>query len=415
MKPILNNSWMARIGRAITASILVSPTTDSIGATMDSMNAVVKGNTTFAINLHQIERAKPGNLFFSPYSISTALAMMYGGARGDTAQEIARVFHFDAPQADLPQTFSDLAHRFDEIAAGTNVQLHVANSLWYQRDYHVTEAFMKLSRDAYHADVESVDFVGNSAAACASVNAWVAHTTQDKIRELLEPGQLSPLTRVVLCNAIYFKGTWAAQFNPRATRPAPFFITPQQSIATPMMSQTLRLRDRSLEDVDIFALPYKGNEVSMIILLPKAKDGLAAVERQFDDGKLADGLAALDATPMVKADLTLPKFKLDLRLELTSALKEMGMRSAFDPAQADFSGITGRRDLSISSVVHQAYVDVNEEGTEAAAATAVVARTSAVMREETIVLHADHPFLFLIRENQTGTILFLGRMVNPSK
>jgi len=375
---------------------------------------VAMDNTAFAISLYQKEEARPGNLFFSPYSISTALAMTYAGARGETAQEMASVLHFSLPPTQLPQAFAGLARQFEEISATKAVSLSIANSLWCQQSYHFAEAFLKLTRDFYGAEAKEVDFANNFDGVRQEINSWVAQKTQDKIRNLLQPGQVSSATRLVLCNAVYFKGKWVFQFDPKATHPAPFYVLPEQPIQTPMMFRSMDVRSVALDGFDIFTLPYTSNMLSMVILLPNAKDGLGALERQLNAAQLSNWLGQLDAAHETKTDVFMPKFKLDCRLELTRDLAAMGMPTAFGP-RADFSGMTGKPDLYIGVVVHQAMVDVNEEGTEAAAATAVGVRMLAVQRKPPAVLRVDHPFLFMIRENQTGSVLFLGRVLDPSR
>jgi serpin B len=392
------------------ASILGTPFASH--AAKDSAAEIVKDNTTFAVDLYRREGAKAGNLFFSPYSISTALAMTYAGARGQTEQEMARVLHFGLSQSDVPAAFASLAQRMEEIGKSKQVSLSVANSLWCQRSYPFNDAFLKVNRDSYHAEARLVDFAGSGEATRKEINTWIARQTQDKIQDLLQPGQLSGDTRLVLCNAIYFKGNWAAQFDPGRTMVAPFFTAPGQSVETPMMSRTLKLRSREYDDFHLFALPYTGNDLSMVIMLPKAVDGLAALEERLDAAKLQEWLTAADKAPEAEAMVFLPKFKLNCRLELAKELSAMGMPVAFG-AGADFSGMTAARDLFISHVVHQAFVDVNEEGTEAAAATGVAMTKLIALRP--LVLRTDHPFIFLIRENRTGSILFLGRVMDPTK
>ncbi len=396
----------------MTASVFGMPLDSSAGA-KNAVTEVVRGNTAFAVDLYQRERGKAGNLFFSPYSVSTALAMAYAGARGQTEQEMAQVLHFDLPQAELHPAFAGLARRLEEIGKSQRVSLSVANSLWCQRDYTFTDAFLKLNRAFYDAGARLVDFAGSSDATRQEINSWVAAKTQDKIRNLLQPGQVTAATRLVLCNAVYFKGKWASQFDPNNTAPAPFFTGAGQQVLTPLMSQSLKLRSRSFDDFALFALPYTGNDLALVILLPKAVDGVAALEQRLDAAKLQEWLAALDGAGEAKAQVFLPRFKLDCRLELARELAAMGMPAAFGQS-ADFSGMTGTRALCISDVVHQAMVELNEEGTEAAAATAVgMALTS--VRAPAPVFRVDHPFVFLIRENQTGSILFLGRVTDPSK
>jgi len=374
---------------------------------------VVTANTSFALDLYQREKTTSGNLFFSPYSLSTALAMTYSGARGETAAEMARLLHFNLPQPEVARTFGELAQQMDAVTRTTALKLDIANSLWCQKDFPFIESFLALTRDSYHAEARSVDFVQNTESARVEINSWVEHKTQDKIRDLIQSGQLDRTTRLVLCNAIYFKGQWASQFDPKATHPAPFFTLTGQQVQTPLMTRSVKLRSRAIDDFALASLPYVSNELSMVILLPKATDGLPGLEERLNTGNLGHWLSLLDAAPELKTDLFLPKFKLNCRLLLARTLSALGMPTAFSDS-ADFSGISTKPALQISDVVHQAFVDVNEEGTEAAAATGVMMRMLAIQREPP-VFRVDHPFVFLIRENRTGTILFLGRVLDPSK
>jgi len=375
---------------------------------------IVGANTSFALDLYQREKSNPGNLFFSPYSLSTALAMTYSGARSRTAAEMARVLHFNLPQSEVPPAFAELTRQLDAISRSDTLKLDIANSLWCQKDFPFTDSFLALTRDAYQAEARSVDFLHNTESARTEINSWVEQKTQDKIRDLIQPGQLDPTTRLVLCNAIYFKGQWADRFEVRATQPAPFFTPTAQPVQVPMMTRSLNLRSHRLTDFTMASLPYVSNELSMIILLPKETNGLPALEERLNDAaNLNRWLSELDTAPSPKTDLFLPKFKLDCRLLLARTLSGLGMRTAFS-ATADFSGISTKPALQISDVVHQAFVDVNEEGTEAAAATGVTMRLAAVQQRPP-VFRVDRPFVFLIRENRTGSILFLGRVVDPSK
>src|SRR5438477_9714719 len=222
----------------------------------ETNKAVVSGNTAFAVELYKKESAKPGNLFFSPYCLSTALAMTYSGARGQTAEEMARVLHFPLPPRKLAAGFAELVRRMDEIKEAKAVELNIANSLWCQQGYSFLPDFLMLTRDFYRAEARIVDFVRNSEAARREINSWVANATQDKIQDLLHEGDLKPNTLLVLCNAVYFKGKWIHRFDAKATQPAPFFITSDRQVQTPLMSQTLNLRSKQLDDATLFALPY---------------------------------------------------------------------------------------------------------------------------------------------------------------
>jgi len=375
---------------------------------------IVAANTSFALDLYQREKTSSGNLFFSPYSLSTALGMTYCGARGQTASEMGRVLHFDVPQAEVPHGFAALTRQLDAITRTDNLKLDIANSLWCQEDFRFTESFLALTRDDFRAEARQVDFAHKAESIRAEINSWVEQKTQDKIRDLIQPGQLSSATRLVLCNAIYFKGQWADRFEPKTTRPAPFFTLAGTQVQVEMMTHSVNLRTHEATDFTMASLPYRSNEFSMVILLPKATNGLPALEQKLNDpGRFKQWLSYLDAAQPRKTELFLPKFKMNCRLLLAPTLSALGMPAAFS-STADFSGITAERGLQISDVVHQAYVDVNEEGTEAAAATGIMMQVSSVQRPPP-VFRVDHPFVFLIRENRTGTILFLGRVLVPSK
>lgn len=396
----------AKLGQCQHCQVALTPAT----------NAPAKaGNTTFALNLYQqLAAADPqANLFFSPYSISTALGMTYMGARGQTATEMAATLHFGKPQTEVPADFAALEQRLAAIAKGGKVVLNTANSLWHQQGDHFREEFLEVGRKSFGAEVAGVDFAKDTEGARVKINRWVAGKTADKIPELLERDSLDRSTRLVLCNAIYFKGDWARQFSAKATQPADFFVTPEQKSTVPMMSQKLKLRHAVLDGFSLLELPYQGGDLAMVVLLPEAKDGLQALEGKLSGINLPAWLASLDQAREAEAVVQIPKFKLSSAFGLGKPLAALGMPSAFNRA-ADFSGMDGTRELYISAVVHQAVVEVNEQGTEAAAATAVViARKSAPIA--TPIFRADHPFLFLIREKQTGNILFLGRMMNPTK
>lgn len=374
--------------------------------------ALVRGNTAFALDLYQRERTNAGNLFFSPYSISTALAMTYAGARGQTAQEMARVLHFTLPQDEVPAAFAALGKRMAEIGGGKQVTLNVANSLWAQRRYQFAQPFLDLNRKYFGAEVGLVDFEKQPSAACRQINAWVAQKTAHKIEELISPDMANEQTRLILCNAVYFKGDWAQPFDPRDTSEADFFLSPGRSVRVPLMFQEMRLAGDRFDGVGVFALRYKGGDLSMIILLPNTLDGLAMLEHRLGSASLAKWLSRLDESKGTVSQVFLPRFKMSSRFDLSQTLSGMGMPAAFREETADFSGITDRKGLFISAVAHEAVVEVNEQGTEAAAATAVLDAEGYLPRKP--VFRADHPFVFLIRENRTGAILFLGRVVDPT-
>lgn len=376
---------------------------------------VVAGNTEFGLALYQQLRSEPGNLFFSPHSISTALAMTYAGARGQTAEEMAKTLRFTLPADELHPAFAKLQEHLNALQKAGHVQLSAANSLWAQRDFKFLDDFLALTKKNYGAGLRQVDFKNDTESARKTINAWVEKETRDKIKDLLKPGVLNRMTRLVLCNAIYFKGNWAAQFDKKATQNADFHVTTGQTVRVAMMAQTeQKCRFGKFDAVRALELPYQGNELSMVAFLPNAVDGLPAWEKQLTPANLQLWLGTLASAPPVKVNVFLPKFKTTSEFSLGKVLAAMGMSNAFGDA-ADFSGMTGQRDFTLREVVHKAFVDVNEEGTEAAAATAVIMAKAAAIEETPPEFRADHPFVFLIRNNATGAVLFLGRVIDPTK
>jgi len=369
----------------------------------------IEGNTTFALALYNTLREQEGNLFFSPYSISTALAMTYAGARGVTEKRMAGVLNFSGDQNQLHSVFAHLQTQLNAEQEKGDVQLNIANALWPEKDYSFLKDFLDLTNKYYKAPLISVDFKNTPEQARIQINKWVEQKTNNKIQDLIKPGILNPLTRLVLTNAIYFKGDWAIPFRERSTHDAPFWLNSDNSVTVPLMSQEEYFRWGKHEAMQLLELPYAGNSLSMIILLPNEVDGLPALEASLTQDNLASWLKSLKKREL---RIFLPKFKMTSEFNLSRMLGAMGMPDAFT-TNADFSGMTGTKELFISAVVHKAFVDVNEEGTEAAAATAVTMRMTAVATPPP-EFRADHPFLFLIRHNPSGSILFLGRVINPT-
>lgn len=366
--------------------------------------AVVKGNNTFAFDLYSSVAAEKGNLFFSPYSVSTALAMTYAGARRETARQMEQTLHFDLAATKLNAGFSELMEQFN--VADQGYQLAVANALWGQQGTEFCPEFIAITKKYYDAGFRQVDYINNTEAARQTINKWVETKTKQKIVELLEPGILDYLTRLVLTNAIYFKGKWEVLFNPEQTKEAPFMVSNEAKPNVPLMYQFGEFKYGMTDQLQIVELPYQGSDLVMDILLPTSKSDLGKLESGL---QFADFQALLAKMSMREVAVFLPRFKIEKAISLGDYLQGLGMKDAFDPYKADFSGIA-KLVLYISHVIHKAFVEVNEEGTEAAAATAVV------MRKESIspVFRADHPFLFLIRDLRSGSILFMGRMVDPS-
>jgi len=372
---------------------------------------VVEGNDAFAVALYHQLSHQAGNLFLSHESISTALAMAYAGARGNTASEMAKALHFTLPPGQLHPAMGALLR--DLNAAHSDYQLNVANALWAQQGYTFLDQFLNLLKGDYGAGLQQVDFKGAPEAARSTINQWVEQKTQDKIKDLLAPGAVRPDTRLVLTNAIYFKGNWQTQFDKAQTRNEDFYLSQTKSAAAPLMHREGSFGYFDGGTFQILEIPYKSNALSLIVLLPKERSGLSGLEDSMTASNMQQWLSQV--APVSKVIVTIPKFKSTQEFELSTALRALGMPEAFS-AGADFSAMTGQRDFAISAVIHKAFVDVNEEGTEAAAATAVTMRALAMRAPgpPPPVFRADHPFIFFIRDNGSRSILFMGRMTDPT-
>jgi serpin B len=375
-------------------------------------SALVRGNTSFGLKLYGQLRHGPGNAFLSPFSISTALGMTAAGARGDTARQMFEVLQLPAGAERVGPAFASLIASL-RPPAGTKpaYELHTANALWGERGYHFLAEYIATLRGSFAAAFEEVDFRGATESARRTINAWVERQTAGKIQDLIASGVLDTSTRLVLTNAIYFKGSWEKPFRPAQTREDDFHVAAGRTVRVPLMHQTNRFGYAEDDLVQVLELPYGGGDLAMVVLLPKQREGLAAVEAALSPASLTARLGRLEPS---EVGVALPRFKLTAEFELSRTLAALGMTLPFAD-RADFSGMNGGSEpLQISAVIHKAYVDVNEAGTEAAAATAVGIRTTmAVIPKPPIPFRADHPFLFLIRERRTGNILFLGCLTQP--
>lgn len=325
---------------------------------------------------------------------------------------MARTLHYDPNQDQLAAAFGELQDQLNHVRDKAALELEIANGLWAQKKQPFLPAFLNVAQQDYEANLNQADFRTSADATRMQINDWVDHKTKGKITDLLQRGVLDPTTRLVLVNAIYFKGRWAREFDKHLTIQAPFTVTPTQRPEVPLMNLTADFQYAEIEGLQLLELPYVGGDLDLVVLLPREVAGLQGLEELLNEKTL--GLWLAQARNQ-KVAVFLPRFKLTAQFSLAQQLAEMGMADAFSK-RADFSGIDGRHDLFISAVVHKAFVEVNEEGTEAAAATGVVMRKALVMRPQpTPVFRADHPFLFLIRDNRSGSILFLGRMVDPTR
>lgn len=370
---------------------------------------IVEGNTAFMLDLYGKLKEKQGNLFFSPFSISTALAMTYAGACENTERQMAKVLNFPLDQKRLHPAFADLEAQLNALQEKEDIELSVANALWAQRDYVFLREYLDLIERNYGGTLYHVDFKKALEVTREKINTWVEQKTNDKIKDLIKSGILDARTRLVLTNAIYFKGKWASQFKKSQTRQGPFRLAPGKSVDVSMMNQKQKFRYMENDCLQILEMPYADNDLSIIVLLPKEVHGLVQLESALGIKNLNSWMGRLRE---VEIFVTLPKFKVTSQFRLDKTLASMGMPDAFDRT-ADFSGMDGTKMLFISAVIHKAFVDVNEEGTEAAAATAVAIGLTSVSVSPP-VFRADHPFLFLIRHNPSGSILFFGRVVDPT-
>ncbi len=392
---------------------LARPASDEVE--MDALRAYAEGSAALGFDLYQQVARGGGNLALSPASISLAFSMTWAGARGATAAEMQRVLHLGDDAAEVHAGARSLLNA--SRTPGGDTTLRVVNRLFGEQTYTFEQDFLALVRDEYGAPLERVTFVEDAEAQRSRINQWVAEQTQDRIEELLPGGALDERTRLVLVNAIYFLAKWQHEFDASATSDRPFFVdggAASQPVPTMRQAQTLPYGEA--EGVELLELPYRGGELSMLVVLPKERDGLASVERRLSPELLTGWL---DALAPQRVAVSLPKWTIEgSRVPLTSVLPELGMRLAFSRADADFSGMAQppnpADELYISSAFHEAFVKVDEAGTEAAAATAVVmALRGAPPRPPAVTFDADHPFLFLIRHRPSGTLLFLGRVTDP--
>jgi serpin B len=375
--------------------------------------SVVEGNTAFALDIYARLKKTLGNLFFSPYSISTALAMTYAGARGDTEKQMGKVFRFDTNQNKLHAGFGQLQNQLNEYSKQKGIELTIANALWTQQDHPFIPRFLKTAKENYHANLNQIDFKTGAEVARNEINRWVAQNTKDKIQNILPPGSLHALTRLVLANAIYFKGAWTEPFNKASTAPQPFHLSSVSKVEVPLMHHFDNVAYLENSDFQAVQLPYSTGELAMVILLPRQVDGCRNLEERLTPSLLSHSLRQMKQQ---RVEIFLPRFKLESGFDLVQTLASMGMPDAFGQ-KADLSGIDGSRELFISGIFHKAWGEVNEEGTEAAAATAVAVAGRAISKPPPPppVFRADHPFIFLIRDTRSGSLLFLGRFMNPSQ
>ena len=376
------------------------------------LKTLVDGNNAFGLDLYQTLRSQDGNLILSPFSVSLALAMTYAGARGETETQMADVLNF-GPQDQVHNTFNalDLALEESPIVLDKDqepMQLSIANSVWAEQTFTFLPDFLDMLSVNYGAGIQLMDFINSPDPSRKIINQWVSDETKDKINNLLPENSITSATKMVLVNAIYFKADWLSPFDANDTYDSTFKLLDGSEVTVPMMGQQLYIPYFVGDGYAVAELPYAGESAVMTLLVPD-EGRFEEIEAQVDGAMFNEALANL-----APADVTLrmPKFEFESPFNLSDALIEMGMPLAFDENRADFSGMTDQQDLYIGNVIHKAFVAVDEKGTEAAAATAVVMEGATAMMPEN-VLTIDRPFLFFIRDVETGQILFIGRVLNP--
>jgi serpin B len=372
------------------------PSADDSGSTTQGVSDVVEGNNQFAFDLYNY--VDDGNVFYSPYSISTALAMTYEGANGNTAAQMAEVMHYPDDMK------NDYAFLYNAFNVNEDYKLYTANALWMQEDYGFLPDYVDTVMNYYGGEANYVDYVTNANGATDEINDWVEDKTNNKIKDIIPDGQLNELTRLVLTNAIYFKGDWLKEFEKSNTYDANFYLDDGSTTTVDMMRNSEEeFGYYENDDVQVLEMLYEGEELSMLVVLPKEGD----VELTLDNfEEWRNGLVEQDV------NVYFPKFTFETKYFMKETLIEMGMEDAFSETLADFSGMDGTDDLLIDQVIHQAFVEVDEKGTEAAAATAVIMRLEAAV--QMTEFKADHPFMFFIQDKETGTILFMGNVEDPS-
>ena len=377
---------------------------DDTNATAESVSSLVDSLNDFSFNFYQqIGSSEAGNIFFSPYSIFTAFSMAYEGARGNTAIEMQNVLNILQNNSATLGSFGRVYNLLNQKQDGYTIS--TANAFWAHQDYSFLKEYLSLLENFYMAEANELDFAKNVEAA-ETINNWIEEQTNDKIKDMIQPDMLSALTKLVLTNAIYFKGLWANPFDPDDTYETDFKLTSSETVGVDMMMDDSFYNYTETEDLQIIKLNYQGNDLSMVIVLPKENNiTIAESAMNYENlSKWRNGFYEMEI------DVLIPKFKIEKKYSLKSILAEMGIIDAFTGA-ANFSGMDGTDDLFIGKAIHQSYVEVNEEGTEAAAATGIIM----VLKALPYQFKADHPFVFLIQHEETGAVLFMGRVANPAE
>jgi serpin B len=371
---------------------------------------LVKSNTIFAAQLYARLRNTPSDILCAPYSLSTTLAMTWAGARGSTARQMEQALHLPEGNKNVHAMFRQLDTALARAQTNGNL-LVIANSLWPASKYPILEDYASLLKTQYRSSITPLDYIKQSEQARATINQWVDEKTSHKIQEIVPAGSLNDLSRFILVNAVYFKGLWNTPFPISATRPEKFYDSSSKTLTVPTMRALGTFLYRETTNMQLVVLPYKGQQLEMLLLLPRKRDGMAALEKSLDR---SDWTTLTTGTKPETVAIDLPKFNFTTQMELSEALAGMGIVDAFSPEKADFSGIDAKpRWLFLNKVIQKAFIEVNETGTEAAAVTMSLGHTNSVTPMPAKQFIADHPFLFFIRERSTGCIFFMGRLNQP--
>jgi len=399
------NTGMQTLGK-ISFTGLSSETQKNVTALANSNNSL---SLALYNNLKSTD-AEAKNLFISPYSIMSALSMTAEGARGKTLDEMIKTMMLPVASSTRHSSFNALNRVLNNSSFGTKNTLAIANSIWAQKDFEINPDFIKTVRESYAGEANTLDYINKAEDSRNTINKWVENHTNSKIKNLIPEGVIDTATRLILVNAVYFKGSWLQQFDKKNTAEADFTVTANKTVKVQMMHQAKSEKlFAETSDAKVLELPYSGSSTSMVIILPK--NNIFAFEKTLTNQKLSDLIKSVrsDSIPVY-----IPRFKMEDSYSLKEKLSKMGMPSAFSDT-ADFGGMTSTSSLKITEVVHKTFVEVNEEGTEAAAATAVIVGITSAMLEPVKEFRADHPFIFLIKDNSTGLILFMGRIIDPTK
>lgn len=380
---------------------------------IDEPATLSQSNNDFAIDVFKLlvsDREKQ-NTFLGPFSLYNALAMTYAGAEGNTAKEMERVLNITSSGQNIHNKFKTTLENMHKREEKADYKLTIANALWGQKGTAFKKSFISLVNKCYDAGLNDLDFKQQPEKACNHINRWVSNKTNDKISKLISPQAITPMTRLILTNAVYFKGRWADTFSKQMTSEKPFTLLNGRTVKTQMMRKSTTYNYTESENWQVLQLPYVKNDLAMVIFLPKTDNTLTKLVEDELNSELIN--THLNNLQRKQVNVTIPKFKLKNHFQLATTLQNMGMPSAFDPNKADFSNMSKEEKLFISDVIHKTYIKVNEEGTEAAAATGVQMKATSVPTQKPTQFRADHPFVFLIRDLHNHNILFLGQLVNP--